>query len=70
MVATTKDFLDNVGPVLDKKDIKSTKKKMEAPYGVLLKGGATNSLAKAKPSVEKLRAATRDMNKYLKNISI
>ena len=70
LVATTKDLLDNIGPVLEKKDIKATKKKMEAPFVVLQKGGASNTLSQAKPSVEKLRAATRDMNKYLKNIKI
>ena len=70
LVATTKDFLDNIGPVLEKQYIKATKKKMEAPFVVLQKGGASNTLSQAKPSVEKLRAATRDMNKYLKNIKI
>ena len=54
---------------MDKKDIKSTKKKMESPYTSLAKGKGL-SLDEAKPNVEKLRAATRDMNKYLKKITV
>lgn len=69
LLASTRDFLDSIGPVLDKKDIKSTKKKMESPYSALAKGKAL-SLEKAKPNVEKLRAATRDMNKFLKKVSV
>ena len=69
LLAATKDFLDSVGPVMDKKDIKSTKKKMESPYSSLAKAKGL-SLEKAKPNVEKLRAATRDMNKYLKKVTV
>ena len=69
LLASTRDFLDSIGPVLDKKDIESTKKKMESPYSALAKGKAL-SLEKAKPNVEKLRAATRDMNKFLKKVSV
>ena len=72
LLAATNAFLDSVEPAIKHKNIKSTKKKMAAPFSALVKaidkGGLT--LEKAKPNVEKLRAATRDMNKYLKKITV
>ena len=50
--------------------IKKAKQQMQLAYDSLVKQGATPTLAKAKASVEKLRNATRDMNKNLKLIRV
>jgi len=49
--------------------IKRAKQMMQMAYDSLVKGGSM-SMAKAKPHVEKLRNATRDMNKNLKQIKV
>lgn len=68
LLASTKEFLKDVEPLLTYSDVKSAKKSMESAYSTLAKG--KSSLSKSKPVVEKLRNATRDMNKYLKMIKL
>jgi len=70
LVSTCATFLQDVDDLLATYPaIKRAKQMMQMAYDSLVKGGSM-SMAKAKPHVEKLRNATRDMNKNLKQIKV
>jgi len=70
LVSTCATFLQDVDDLLATYPaIKRAKQMMQMAYDSLVKGGSM-TMAKAKPHVEKLRNATRDMNKNLKQIKV
>eukprot|EP00039_Didymoeca_costata_P022212 m.3995 g.3995 ORF g.3995 m.3995 type:complete len:586 (-) comp2874_c0_seq1:954-2711(-) len=68
LLSSAKEFLESIEPLMSFSDVKTAKKSMETAFNSLNKGKF--SLSKAKPTVEKLRNATRDMNKHLKSIRL
>ena len=70
LISTCATFLQDVEDLVTTYPaVKKAKQMMQLAYDSLVKGGSM-SLAKAKPHVEKLRNATRDMNKNLKLLKV